>query len=91
MLLTGASRRGAATLAASGPDHTVRATRSAVNGAAPAAADAENLQEEVGSDQARQSVNFNVCHKQYTARESSAANIEGLAHNYVRNRRKRKH
>ena len=52
MPLTGASRRGAASLAASGEEHTARATRSAVNSAGPAAAHAENPQAEVGGEQA---------------------------------------
>ena len=57
VLLTGASRHGPATLAASGSEHAVRATHSAVNTAAPANADAENLQGEVGNEQACWSAN----------------------------------
>ena len=52
MPLTGASRRGAASLAASGEGHTARATRSAVDSAAPAATHAENPQAEDGGEQA---------------------------------------
>ena len=52
MPLTGASRRGAASLAASGEEHTARATRSAVNSAAPAATHAEIPQAEIGGEQA---------------------------------------
>ena len=65
VLLTGASRRGAA----SGPEHIVRATRSAVNSAAPAAADAENSQGEVGGEQVCQSINHSVGHQPCTAQD----------------------
>ena len=68
MPLTGALRRGEPSLAASGEEPTARATRSAVNSAAPAATHAENPQAEVGGEQAchlvlAMSATSNVWHK----------------------------